>query len=225
MNFTVPAGVNSLLLEAWGAQGSDHYGFGKGGKGAYSKVVVSVSPGATLSIVVGQRGRSPVTNSENGGSGGGGGSFVYSGGTLYIAAGGGGGASLRNDGHPKCDGKPGQNINSGSACRSGCAGGSQGANGSGKLYGKGWNSIQSNASGTGFGGYGGGGTSGSHGAGGGGGYSGGGGNPLMCIRGMSRAGLGDGGGGGGSYTSPTGTAGVMAADKRAGDGRVLISGV
>jgi len=216
-NFVVPAGVTSITMEAWGAQGGDHAGISTGGNGAYIKGDVQVTPGSTLSIIVGQQGIDDGNGAANGGSGGGGGSFIYSGTTLYIAAGGGGGGSLQNDGPPKINGDVGQITTSGSASKSGYAGGTNGSDGSGSFYGKGWNSIQSSPAGIGYGGYGGGGTAWYHGGGGGGGYSGGGGN----TSGGNGCNYGDGGGGGGSYnagTNQTNTAGV-----KSGNGQVKLT--
>ncbi len=63
-NFTVPAGVTSLIVECWGAGGgggSSNSAFGSragggGGGGGYSASVVTVTPGNTYNIVVGTGG-------------------------------------------------------------------------------------------------------------------------------------------------------------------------
>ncbi len=98
VNFTVPAGVTSITIDAKGAQGGSGtiYGTslaGGGGKGARMQGTVSVTPGEVIRVLVGQMGGSsggPHGN-ENGG---GGGSFVVrqSGNVPLIVAGGGGGA-------------------------------------------------------------------------------------------------------------------------------------
>ncbi|NTW31437.1 MAG: hypothetical protein HGB12_02205 [Bacteroidetes bacterium] len=216
--WTIPGGVTCINIEAWGAQGGNHAGISTGGYGAYVKGTVSVSGVSSLGIIVGQQGKDDNGNTANGGSGGGGGSFVYTATSLYMAAGGGGGGSLQNDGSPKINGDVGQITTYGSASKSGAAGGTNGSDGSGDFYGKGWNSIQSSPAGVASsGGYGGGGTAGSHGGGGGGGYSGGGGKSS----GGNGCSYGDGGGGGGSFNSgsnQTNTAGVQSVN-----GKVIIT--
>lgn len=47
--YTVPAGVSSIRLEAWGAQGQG----GNGGLGGYAKGTMTVTPGQVLNIYVG----------------------------------------------------------------------------------------------------------------------------------------------------------------------------
>ena len=42
--FTIPTGINSITVEAWGAQGWGNSSY-QGGKGGYSKATVSVSGG------------------------------------------------------------------------------------------------------------------------------------------------------------------------------------
>jgi len=94
-SWTVPAGVTRVTVEAWGAQGGSGaiYGtsVGAGGRGAYVRGTLTVTPGSVLDILVGQAGGSsggPHGN-ENGG---GGGSFVVerTGDLPLIIAGGGG---------------------------------------------------------------------------------------------------------------------------------------
>ena len=68
--FTVPSGVDTITIKAWGAQGgatgSDYWG--TGGKGGYSTGDASVSAGETIYIVVGQLGfQSSSTTAYNGG--------------------------------------------------------------------------------------------------------------------------------------------------------------
>ena len=95
-NWTVPAGVTSVRIEAWGAEGGENWSnVDVAGKGARMRGDFTVSPGETLKIIVGQTGFRPASgNTANGGAGGAGGSFVYTGNApIYpmIAAGGGGG--------------------------------------------------------------------------------------------------------------------------------------
>jgi hypothetical protein len=73
-NFVVPAGVTSITLEAWGAEGGD--GFyssadkNNGGKGGYVKGTRTVTPGDVLRIYVGGEGTSGETYNATGGPGG-----------------------------------------------------------------------------------------------------------------------------------------------------------
>ena len=58
-NFTVPAGVTSLTVEAWGGGGAGSNGAnaaGGGGGGAYTRGIMPVTPGAVISIVIGNGG-------------------------------------------------------------------------------------------------------------------------------------------------------------------------
>lgn len=87
--WTVPAGVTSVVVEAWGGGGGGHngssassYGGGGGGGGAYASSTLSVLPGEVYVIAIGAGGSS--------GSNGGATSF---GGTRVIAAGGSAGAT------------------------------------------------------------------------------------------------------------------------------------
>ncbi|APY07957.1 hypothetical protein BWZ20_06405 [Winogradskyella sp. J14-2] len=89
--FTVPPGVTSLNISAFGAEGGSS-SMASGGLGAHIVGDLAVTPGQVLQIMVGQKG----TDGGNFAGGGGGGSFVILGndvatGTLLIAAGGGGG--------------------------------------------------------------------------------------------------------------------------------------
>ncbi len=100
-SFTVPALVSSVTLDVSGAGGGGGFG-ASGGNGARLAARFPVTPGSTLTLVVGQRGElnnggyggggrgGPAFTEE--GMGGGGGSFVFSEAGLLIAAGGGGGA-------------------------------------------------------------------------------------------------------------------------------------
>jgi hypothetical protein len=113
--FTVPEGVCSLRIRAVGSIGgtgnttSPNPG-GAGGLGASIQGDFSVTPGETLSILVGQRG----LTGDLAGGGGGGGSFVWRGigfaalnlGSLLVAAGGGGGGGDSDE----TPGNPGLNA-------------------------------------------------------------------------------------------------------------------
>ncbi|MSP54036.1 MAG: choice-of-anchor D domain-containing protein [Myxococcales bacterium] len=225
--YTVPSGVHSITLEAWGGGGGAGYytgGYpGTGGGGAYATTTLPVTPGDVLTVRPGQGGIQP--------GGGAGGSFVWdAAGTLVIAAGGGGGGAT-----------DGGSLLSGSGA-GGAGGGASGATG-GTQFDAYWGSATGGAGGTaGAGGAGGtaslaaasgpacsggagrakeggggatgssscttstaanldnSGTGGSNGAGGGGGsgwYGGGGGGSVYTYFG--------GGGGGGSSMADTGT--------------------
>ncbi|MEI7830555.1 MAG: glycine-rich protein, partial [Prolixibacteraceae bacterium] len=95
--FTVPAGITSLQIEAYGAEGgySDDGPSGntRPGRGARMKGTFAVTPGQILKLLVGQQGR-PTTDNRSGNQagGGGGGSFVTdnSNSPLLVAGGGGG---------------------------------------------------------------------------------------------------------------------------------------
>jgi subtilisin-like proprotein convertase family protein len=119
--FTVPAGITSIIVKAWGAGGGGGGGDGRpggsGGGGAYSSSTLSVIPGQVYTIYVGgpgQAGTGCVTGTGGGnggfgygtagrggnagpsgcsgaGAGGGGGSAVLLGATPLVVAAGGGG--------------------------------------------------------------------------------------------------------------------------------------
>ena len=87
---TIPAGVTSITIEAWGAQGGSSQ-TGVGGKGGYSKGDLAVTPGETINIYVGGRGNAGTSVALiNGGYNGGGYTYAY---TAGAYAGSGGGAS------------------------------------------------------------------------------------------------------------------------------------
>ena len=240
--YTVPAGVTSISIQAYGGQGgNDNGGLGAGIYGEFTVV-----PGDVLNIVVGQQG---IVNNCGGGDasgGGGGGTFVWdpdAPALPMIAAGGGGGGNENWGGLDCRDGIDGQAGEDGTSGAEGLAAGGTGGNGgagdapSGTgSGGGGWLSAGQNSTyGTGCtggetlptfaggsgstsfgpggdGGFGGGGGA-VCGCGGGGGYSGGaGGNGSSC-----RA----GGGGGGSYNA--GAAQVNETGVRTGNGQVVIT--
>jgi hypothetical protein len=71
--FTVPAGVNSITIEAWGAGGRGGSAIqngvsnagGGGGGGAYSKKTIPVTSGATYNLIVGSGGNDVTLNGGN----------------------------------------------------------------------------------------------------------------------------------------------------------------
>ncbi len=85
--FVVPAGVDTVILEAWGAQGNSNVLGVVGGLGGYSTGKLAVSAGDTLWIYVGGGGTTSTNGGYNGGGNGG------NGGCAQAFAGGGGGAS------------------------------------------------------------------------------------------------------------------------------------
>jgi len=105
--FNVPAGVNNLTIQAWGARGSGASVGGSGGLGGYISGMINVSEGNTLTLIVGGAGSpSPSGNYFGGGGyngggngrgsggGGGGATTVKLNGAPVIIAGGGGGGSV-----------------------------------------------------------------------------------------------------------------------------------
>lgn len=101
--YTVPAGVTSLTVKAWGAGGAGGAGTGtasafggNGGGGGYAKAVISVTPGENLDVLVGSGGAKGGANGRAGN--GGGASSVQRSGTYLVEAGGGGGGGGRRGG-------------------------------------------------------------------------------------------------------------------------------
>lgn len=241
--YTVPAGVFSISIQAYGAQGgNDNGGLGAGIYGEFA-----VTPGQELSIVVGQRGTVNNCGGPDASGGGGGGSFVWEDedATLpWVAAGGGGGGN-QTWGGDCTNGLPGQAGEDGTSGGSGVVPGGSGGMGGASLIagngagGGGWLTPGLNApvgdfdeSATGgwtiplfAGGMGaptydpggeggyGGGGGATCGCGGGGGYSGGAGGYSVGCR--------SGGGGGGSYNG--GTAQENETGVRMGNGQVIIT--
>jgi len=106
--FKVPTCVSKVTIEAWGAQGGGSTCCSgsqeDGGKGGKVKGDLAVTPGETLYVYVGAKGKMASSGGWNGGGngakyggGGGGGSDVRQGGSAFehrqIAAGGGGGGN------------------------------------------------------------------------------------------------------------------------------------
>ena len=211
-SWTVPAGVTEIYVDLAGAQGG---AADNRGAGAELTGTLSVTPGETLSILVGSQGQNGVRFTRGGG--GGGGTFIYTtaddAGILAAAGGGGGAGSNRGGLSASITSTGTTGGNGGGAGGVAGAGGEEapnaGGGGGGGLTGdgvfgnRGGDSLANGAAGgpgsnvqfvgtRGTGGFGGGGGTGSTGGGGGGGYSGGGGGRFAD-------GNGGGGGGGGSY--------------------------
>jgi PKD repeat protein len=87
-NFTVPAGVTSVQVECWGAEGQigNLTSTGIGGLGGYATGTLAVTPGQSLNIYVGGKSTNFAGGYNGGGSGG-------NGGSSWGYGGGGGGAS------------------------------------------------------------------------------------------------------------------------------------
>ncbi len=220
-NFTVPAGVVSVTIQATGAKGADGTGTGRGvgGDGGRVTATVSVTPGASLTVRVGGTGilssggfNGGGDSTGVGGGGGGGASSVLNGATpLVIAgagAGGGAGAGAapavvagRGGGCNGLSGDPGQGTTTGGG---GGGGGTQSAGGAGGAKGS-LTGTDGTAGVANLGGNGGSAPAGVlGGGGGGGGYFGGGGG------GGGDAGVSGGaGGGGGSSFTALGATGVV----------------
>ena len=240
--YTVPGGVSSISIQAYGGQGgNDNGGMGAGIYGEFAVV-----PGTVLNVVVGQQGIVNNCGGPDASGGGGGGSFVWNpadDALPMIAAGAGGGGNENWGGLDCRDGLPGQAEENGTSGAEGLAAGGIGGNGGAgdapsgtgsggggwltpgqnSTYGTGCTGgttlplFEGGAGSTSFdpggeGGFGGGGGA-VCGCGGGGGYSGGaGGNGSSC-----RA----GGGGGGSYNG--GTEQSNATGVRSGNGEIIIT--
>lgn len=104
-NFTVPAGVTKLMVEAWGAGGGGGGSYnssspyvmndgGFGGWGAFSKHVIGVTAGASYTVVVGAKGLGGTDGlSPSAGNPGGSTQFKTAGGTVLLESGGGSGGT------------------------------------------------------------------------------------------------------------------------------------
>lgn len=87
-SWVVPPGVTSVIVECWGAQGQNALTGAIGGKGAYAKGTMAVTPGETLYFFVGGQ------NGYNGGGNGGiNGNTTFGGNPPGTYGGNGGGAS------------------------------------------------------------------------------------------------------------------------------------
>ncbi|MEI6565626.1 MAG: glycine-rich protein, partial [Verrucomicrobiota bacterium] len=219
----VPAGVTSIAIDAYGAQGSNNGAVG--GLGGRVQGTLAVTPGQTINIYVGGQG-----GYNGGGAPGAGGSWpgVYGGGAtdlrvggtalanrVLVAGGGGGGGSTGASWTAYAGGAGGGTTGGGGAgcCGTFAGGGTQSGGGIAGI-GCGCN-YNGTAGGLGYGGtgslpcnnYG-------TGSGGGGGYYGGGGG-ATC-------GSGDSGGGGSSYIGGV-TGSATTSGSKSGNGQVNIS--
>ncbi len=97
-SFTVPCGVDSVFLQAWGAQGGSGatggagVSGGVGGLGGYAEGWLPVVPGDILNVMVGGQGATPTGGFNGGGNGG-----------SQNAGGGGGASDVRVGGTTEAD--------------------------------------------------------------------------------------------------------------------------
>ncbi len=205
--YTVPANVYSIKITLYGASGAGAGGGALGGYGGETQGTLTVTPGETLTVVVGGAG-SGLTGGYGGGgngyangAGGGGGSWILNGSTLLAAAGGGGGAAYF------CGAGAGGGSTGGNGGCSGPAatGGTQSGGGSGQIDGSNGSYLQGGNGGTTYSG------PGQGSGGGGGGYYGGGGGASQ---------YGNSGGGGSAYV-PLG--GSTTSGVQSGNGKVIIT--
>jgi hypothetical protein len=218
-NFAVPAGVQSITVDAFGAQGgagsccSPHIA---GGDGAHVHATLPVTPGATLEVLVGGAGGG--SGAQSGGFNGGGGVPCTSG-SPFIGGGGGGASDVRVSPYGLADrlvvaggggGGGGNGVGTGIGGSGGAAGGAGGPSGGSGTIGTNLNaSVTGGGPGTaGTGSAGAGGTGGTstggddNGEGGGDGSVGQGGLPGVssaCSGSVVDVAGGWGGGGGGGY--------------------------
>ncbi|MBF9237020.1 hypothetical protein I2I05_06390 [Hymenobacter sp. BT683] len=210
--YTVPPGVTTLFLNAYGAQGGAATpDGGTGGRGARVKASLSVTSGQVLYVYVGGRGSSAATPGATGYNGGGLGSFSSA---SQTGGGGGGGATdIRTSasGAAFTDrllvaaGGGGGGYGAGTAGNGGAGGGPNGGAGD---NGGGAGATQAGGSAPGQGE-----ASSSDGGGGGGGYYGG----------FAGASASQGGGGGSSWITSANVGFAFVAGQQAGDGMVQIS--
>jgi hypothetical protein len=250
-SFVVPAGVTLVTIDAFGAQGGtgDDDGVANnnvGGNGGQVTATIAVTPGETLTVVVGGQGGNGADgtagsggfngggaggSSFDGGGGGGGTSDVRQGGmglaNRVVVAGGGGGSGGRLvlaqfGGAGGAGGNTvGMDGGDGSAGAGGIfnggSGGTQVAGGAGGSGNGSGPDGAAGASGTGGAGA----PGNSSGGGGGGGYFGGGGGEgggIAFIEGAA-----GGGGGGSSFAAATATNVTHQQGVRAGNGRLVIT--
>ena len=235
--FIVPAGITTVTIEAWGAEGGVDASPANGGYGGYAKGTLAVSPGATLYLFVGGQGQSGSdydrnnaggwngggnggydnsSQTRNGGGGGGASDVRYGGqalGNRVIVAGGGGGSANSVTGG-NGGGASGNAGSDGSTAGGGGGGGTQGSGGT----------VITTSRGATYGSFGQGGNGSTNqdawgSAGGGGGYYGGAGGTSTSDHGSGYA---AGGGGGSSYLGGV-TGGTTTSGLRSGNGQVKIS--
>jgi hypothetical protein len=206
--FTVPTGITSITVKAWGAGGGGGGGGsrtndtgGDGAGGGFAESTITVTPGENLSITVGGAGGGGGTGNGGGGAGGGGYSRVARGSTSLIVAGGGagggGGGSSNNAAGADGGAGGGTTGTTGDSASGGAGGGGGGTASNGGSAGTGGGNSGSGG-GSLSGGDGGDGRSGA-GADGGASNSGSGGGGNGGLQDATYGYAGGGGGGGGYY--------------------------
>jgi len=139
--FTVPSGVSTITIKAYGAQGGNSLEV-VGGLGATMIGDFSVTPGQQLKIMVGGQGIAGINIYAQSGGTGGGGTFVTDmSNTPLIVAGGGGGAMAYiwgNNPTIAVNGGPGQTTQNGQAGDGGGGLGGTGGNGGVTFTWSGW---------------------------------------------------------------------------------------
>jgi len=233
-SWTVPAGVTSIIIEAWGADGGGGSGFQ--GMGGYTKGSLAVSAGTTYYIYVGEKPTAQAGGWNGGGTGGLGGAS-----SNYDGFGGGGATDVRTTAGNLSSrilvagGSGGINelvawlsMGSGGGTTGGKApdqqdgkGGFGGTQSAGGAAGSSLRNATAGAlgiGGNGSGGY----PKAMGGGGGGGGYYGGGGSSSTGDVYLSNTGWAVGGGGGSSYISPSFTETSNLQGVRLGDGMLRI---
>ncbi|MGH7240872.1 MAG: hypothetical protein ACREGB_01090, partial [Candidatus Saccharimonadales bacterium] len=199
--YTVPSGVTTVTVKAWGGGGgagaaSGSTGVaGSGGGGGFVQADLTVTPGQVLTVMTGSGGGGGAA-ADNGGNGGGYSAVKNSGGTFLVQAGGGGGGGGTNGG------------NTGAGGAGGAGGGTSGVAGSAGTAG---------FLGTAAGGGGGAGTTSAGGAAGAAGNTG-----VAGAAGVANAG-GDGGGFAGACNTAVSTTGGAGGTGAAGGGGTTAS--
>src|SRR4029453_2812849 len=126
--FVVPAGVVSVTISATGAVGENGAG-GAGGLGGRTTATVPVTPGASLTVLVGGPGAAGGFNGGGGASGaagrGGGASSVRNGATSLVIGGGGGGGGAFSSANTNAPGGAGGGLIGGVGGAGGGGGGTQ----------------------------------------------------------------------------------------------------
>jgi len=213
-SYQVPSGVTTVTVKAWGGGGGGGVGSGSSGSGGngggsgFAQADITVTPGETLSVVVGNGGTAGA-NTNNAGNGGGYSAVQRSSTFLVQAGGGGGGGGARGTGTGGSGGAGGCSAAScaagnGGSGTSGGGGAGSGTNASGGTAGTAGGSGVAGAAGIANAGGDGGGsltnctTAVSTGGAGGFGAGGKGGNVSTCEGGGGGGGGRFGGGGGGS---------------------------
>ena len=226
-SLVIPAGVTSIVVDAFGARGAAGAASGgTGGLGGRIQTTIAVTPGETLTIFVG--GAPPTDAPQFGGFGGGANSFGFGGGgggasaimrggpggTPLVVAGAGGGGGSNSGGN---GGSGGGATGGAGATTNGNGGGGGGTQSAGGAAGTSIHGLPGAPGAFMLGGAGAPGTGGD-GGGGGGGYYGGGGGASSNDGGF----VGGGGAGGGSSFS-SGTSTTTTAGVRSGHGQVTVT--